>query len=198
MLVQVSAYSWSYKNCSSQRCDRADQGGVAVKRQEHSGAGASDLRDVEMAGDGSNSGAVDVGMGSAAAADTGKRKKTSPALDMGGDLRSDATGELWRAVSGLRRWEENARSNVEKKKRIDLAAFVELSLVIERACTKLEAREAYLMGRLAERSEIKDVVADECRGQWSGLKLTSRSGTRGKSDSPPLRRLRSPELRFRT
>lgn len=95
-----------------------------------------------MAGDGSDSGAVDVGTGRAAAADTRKRKKTSPALDMGGELRSEAAKELWRAVSGLRNWEKNARSNIEKKRRIDLAAFVEMSQVIERACTRMEAREA--------------------------------------------------------
>lgn len=139
----------------------ASQSSVGTAVEEQSGAGSSDYRDVEMGGDGSDSGSVDLGMGSAAVGETRKRKKTSPALDMSRELQSDAAGELWMAVSGLRRWEESARSNVEKKKRIDLAAFVELSLEIERACTKMEAREAFLVGRLAERSEIKDVIADE-------------------------------------
>lgn len=129
---------------------------------ERSGGVASNLGDVEMlGGDGAESGAVDGGTGSGAASDTRKRKKTSPALDIRGELRSDAAQEMWKAVSGLRTWEENARINIEKKKRIDLAAFVELSHVVERACMRMEAREAYLMGRLAERTEIKDAVAEE-------------------------------------
>lgn len=95
----------------------ASQSSVGTAIEEQSGAGASDYRDVEMAGDGFDSGAVDFGMGSAAVGETWKRKKTSPALDMSKDLQSDAAGDLWNAVCGLIRWEENARSNIEKKKR---------------------------------------------------------------------------------
>lgn len=93
----------------------ASQISVNTAADERSEASTSDLGDVEMAGEGSDAGAGDGGTGGAAAAETRKRKNTSPALDMGGELRSDAAEELWRAVSGLRRWEENARSNVEKK-----------------------------------------------------------------------------------
>lgn len=139
----------------------ASQISVNTDADERSEASTSDFGDVEMAGEGSGTGAGDGVMGGAAATEKRKRKKTSPALEMGGDLRGGAVEELWKAVSGLRRWEENARNNIEKKKRIDLAAFVELSLVIERACTKVQAREAYLVGRLEERSELREVVADE-------------------------------------
>lgn len=93
-----------------------------------------------MAGHGSDSGALDFGMGGATVGETRKRKKTSPVLDTGEDQQSDAAGELWKAVSGLRRWEETARSNIERKRKIDLAAFVELSLAIERACTKMSRK----------------------------------------------------------
>lgn len=84
----------------------ASQSSFGTAVEEQSGVGASHYRDVEMAGDGSDSGAVELGMGSAAAGETRKRKKTSPALDMSRDLQSDAAGDLWKAVSGLRRWEE--------------------------------------------------------------------------------------------
>lgn len=141
----------------------ASQISVGTVVDDRSEAGTSDLGDIEMTGEESDLGAGDGVASGVAAGEKRKRKKTSPALEMEGEPRGGAIDELWKAVSGLRRWEENARSNIEKKKRIDLAAFVELSLFIERACTRMEAREAYLVGRLEERSELREVVADEIK-----------------------------------
>lgn len=94
----------------------ASQTSVSTAGDERSVGIASDLGDVEMlGGDGAESGAADGGTGSMAASETRKRKKTSPALDMRGELRSDVAQEMWKAVSGLRTWEENARNNIEKQ-----------------------------------------------------------------------------------
>lgn len=140
----------------------ASQTSVGTAGYERSVGIAADLGDVEMlGGDGAESGAAGGGTGSRAVSETRKRKKTSPALDMRCEQRSEAAQEMWKAVAGLRTWEENTRLNIEKKKRVDLVAFGELSQVIERACMRMEAREAYLMGRLAERTEMKDAVAEE-------------------------------------
>lgn len=173
-IFSASSFQWFVHISSQKRLFQpammmraASQSSAYTVVEEQSGAGASDFRDVEMASDGSDSGTADFGMGSAVVGEARKRKKTSPAQDMGGDLQSYAAGDLWKAVCGFRRWEENARSNIERKRKIDLAAFVEVSLAIERAYTKMEAREAFLVGRLAERSEIKDVVADEVQRAWA-------------------------------
>lgn len=140
----------------------ASQTSVGTAGDERSVGIAADLGDVEMlGGDGVESGAAGGVTGSCSASEMRKRKKTSPALDMRCEQRSEAAQEMWKAVAGLRTWEENTRSNIEKKKRVDLVAFGELSQVIERACMRMEAREAYLMGRLAERTEMKDAVVEE-------------------------------------
>lgn len=164
--------------------------------EEQSGAGSSDFRDVEMAGDGSDSGTADFGMGSAVVGETRKRKKTSPALDMSGDLQSDAAGDLWKAVSGLSRWEENSRSNIARKRKIDLAAFVEVSLAIERACTKMEAREAFLVGRLAERSEIRDVVADEVQREMQRIESNIEERRPREVRQPTFKEVEKPKVSF--
>lgn len=141
----------------------ASQISVGTVADDRSEASTSDLGDIEMTGEGSDLGAGDGVASGGAGAEKRKRKKTSPALEMGEEPRGRAIEELWKAVSGLRRWEEITRTNIEKKRRIDLAAFLELSLSIEGACTRMEAREAYLMGRLEERSELREVVADEVK-----------------------------------
>lgn len=100
-------------------------------------------------------------IGSGALEESRKRKKTSPLLDSAPDPNEGAMAATWQVVAGLRLWGETARHNVQKKKKIDLNAYAELTRSLERLCASIEAREAYLVGRLAERAEIKNIVADE-------------------------------------
>lgn len=90
-----------------------------------------------------------------------KRKKVSPALDLAPDPNVGAMASMWNVVSGLRLWGETARVNVEKKKKIDLGCFHELASSLTTACAKMEAREAFLMGRLSERAEVREAVVEE-------------------------------------
>lgn len=88
----------------------ASQTSVGTAVKERSGAGASDLGDVEMLGcDGSDSGAVDVGIRSGMATETRERKKTSPA-------ERPAERRCWRIVEGCLRIEKVGGERQKKRR----------------------------------------------------------------------------------
>lgn len=116
-----------------------------------------------------------------------KRKKTSPMIDAAPAPNEGAMAVTWDVVAGLRLWGETARYNVEKKKKFDLLAFGDLTKSFERLCGALEAREASLVGRLTERTEIKNIVADEVgEGRWRGLRVSLRENGLSKSSGRSL------------
>lgn len=99
-------------------------------------------------------------------------------------------------MEDLRRWEETARSNIEKKKKIDLGAYAELSGAIEKASTRMEAREAFLVVRLAERSEIRDVVAEEVQRAMLRIETTIEERRPRKGRQPTFAEVAKPKVVF--